>query len=316
MPRLIAALLTFGILIPARAMPLDPSEDKMVFSDQWMLGKRVAAPWTNGTRQQDSLNKSLGHPIRFLRERIDAETPLACAKPKYEFRQLAPRALFHGRLTDPDKQAAALGFDEANIREQKIWTLTTGCGVEFHFVDPYTALFAIDDDYVYKLERDWPPGPRPKDAAEVEACLKLVAENGAARGLHEEEILTEKTGPAGRLASAAATAPFESVSCIGVVANACIQRAGDSNGTRIECYERERAVWDARLNQAYKRLRAESEPDVHGSYQKVQRAWMAYRDARCNHPPIEFKGSMAGPMQAWCLFHLTADQALWFEGRP
>ena len=210
----------------------------------------------------------------------------------------------------------ALGFDEANIREQKIWTLATGCGVDFHFLDPYTALFAVGDDYIYKLERDWPPGPRPKDVAQVEACLKLVADNDAARGPHEEEILIEKTGPAGRLASAAATAPFESVSCVGVVANGCIQKAGDSNGTRIECYERARAVWDAHLNQAYKRLRVESEPDVRASYQKVQRAWMAYRDARCNLPPIGFKGSMAGPMQAWCLFHLTADQALWLEGRP
>jgi hypothetical protein len=168
---------------------------------------------------------------------------------KYEFKQLAPSALFHGRLTDPDKQASALDFDEPNIREQKIWTLATGCGVEFHFIDPYTALFAVDDDYVYKLERDWPPGPRPKDAAQVEACLKLVADNDAARGTHEEELLTEMTGPAGRLTSAAATAPFESASCVGVVANACIQKARDSNGTRIECYQRERAVWDARLNQ-------------------------------------------------------------------
>src|SRR5262249_32335240 len=66
-------------------------------------------------------------------------------------------------------------------------------------------------------------------------------------------------------------------SCVGVVANACIQKARDSNGTRIECYEREKAVWDARLNRAYKRLRRESEPDVRESYQKVQRAWMAYR---------------------------------------
>jgi uncharacterized protein YecT (DUF1311 family) len=131
-----------------------------------------------------------------------------------------------------------------------------------------------------------------------------------------DKVYDRDTGPAGRLTSAAATAPVESVSCIGVVANACIQKAGDSSGTRIECYERERAVWDARLNQAYKRLRAESEPDVRESYQKVQRAWLAYRDARCSHPPIEFKGSMAGPMQPWCRFHLTADQALWLEGRP
>ena len=68
MPRLMAALLTVGILIPARAMPLDPPEDKTVFSGQWMLGERVAAPWTNGTGQQDSLNKLLGQPIRFLRD--------------------------------------------------------------------------------------------------------------------------------------------------------------------------------------------------------------------------------------------------------
>jgi hypothetical protein len=54
--------------------------------------EHVAEPWTNGTGQQGSLNKSLGHPIRSLRERIDAEAPLACAKPKYEFKQLAPRA--------------------------------------------------------------------------------------------------------------------------------------------------------------------------------------------------------------------------------
>jgi hypothetical protein len=201
MPRLTAALLTVGLLFPVPAMPRGPSEDKTVFTDQWMLGEHVAAPWAKGMGQQDSLNKLLGYPIRFLRERIDAEAPLACAKPKYEFKQLAPRALFNGRLTDPDKQAAALGFDEANIREQKIWTLATGCGVEFHFLDPYTALFAVGDDFVHKLERDWPPGPRPKDATQVEACLKLVADNVAARGPYEEEILTEKTGPAGRLAS-------------------------------------------------------------------------------------------------------------------
>ncbi|HTV33820.1 MAG TPA: lysozyme inhibitor LprI family protein [Methylocella sp.] len=316
MPGRMTALLVAGLLISTPAMPFDPSQDMTVFSDQWRLTERVAAPWMGDTGQQDSLNTWLGHSIRFLHERIDARAPLGCLKPKYEFRQLAPRALFHGKLTDPEQQAPVLGFDEADIKEQKIWTLTTGCGVEFYFIDPYTVLFASDDNYVYKLVRDAPPGPRPKDAAEVEACLKLVADNDAARGSHEEDILTEKTGPAGRLASASAIAPVQSVSCIGVVANACIQKSGDSDGTRIECYERERAVWDARLNQAYKNLWAKSEPDVRASYQKVQRAWMAYRDARCNHPLIEFKGSMAGPLQAWCLFHLTADQALWLEGRP
>jgi hypothetical protein len=64
--------------------------------------------------------------------------------------------------------------------------------------------------YVYKLERDWAAWPPPKDAVLVEACLKLVADNAAARGPLEEELLTEKTGPSGRFASAAETAQFES----------------------------------------------------------------------------------------------------------
>jgi hypothetical protein len=115
-------------------MPFDLSEDKTVFSDPWMLGEHVAAPWVNSMGQPDSLNKLLGHPIRFLHERIDAAAPLACANPNYEFKQLAPHALFRGRLTDPDKQAVALGFDEVNIREQKnldarheLW-----CRIPFH----------------------------------------------------------------------------------------------------------------------------------------------------------------------------------------
>jgi hypothetical protein len=67
MPRLTAALLTVDLLFSVPAMPLGPSEDKTVFSDQWMLGKHVAAPWAKGMGQQDTLNKLLGHPIRFLR---------------------------------------------------------------------------------------------------------------------------------------------------------------------------------------------------------------------------------------------------------
>jgi nitrite reductase/ring-hydroxylating ferredoxin subunit/uncharacterized protein YecT (DUF1311 family) len=66
-----------------------------------------------------------------------------------------------------------------------------------------------------------------------------------------------------------------------------------------------------RLNNGYKRLIAKSEPAIAASYRKIQRAWIAYRDARCAHPQIEFQGSMAGPMEAFCLMQTTADQSLW-----
>jgi len=154
------------------------------------------------------------------------------------------------------------------------------------------------------------------DRAALAGCLELVKKNDAARGRHDPDELTEKPGPEGRLAAAQAAAPRRADSCIGVVATACIQAEGnETTATMIQCYGREAESWDARLNAAYRALLANGDgQEVADGLRKTQRSWTAFRDAACAQPAVVFKGTMAGPMSAYCVLELTARQALWLEG--
>ena len=60
----------------------------------------------------------------------------------YEITRAPPEGLFQGGLTEPARQAAALGFVGRRIR-----TLETGCEgwFEYHFLDARTAMFALDN---------------------------------------------------------------------------------------------------------------------------------------------------------------------------
>ncbi len=80
----------------------------------------------------------------------------------------------------------------------------------------------------------------------VKACLELVQKNVDSRPPHEEDELTEKTGPKGRLDAARAAAAFQAESCIGVAAAACIQAEGNtSTAVMTSCYESEAEAWDS-----------------------------------------------------------------------
>ncbi len=158
--------------------------------------------------------------------------------------------------------------------------------------------------------------PLGEDGAALQSCLALVKKNQDARGPHEPEELTEKAGAEGRLNAAREGAPLQAESCIGVVANACIQAEGNvSTAAMTGCYGREANVWDARLNAAYRKLLANGDgEDVADGFRKVQRTWVAFRDASCVQAGIVFKGTMAVPMDAYCRLSMTARQALWLEG--
>jgi uncharacterized protein YecT (DUF1311 family) len=158
--------------------------------------------------------------------------------------------------------------------------------------------------------------PAAEDRAVLATCLDLVKKNQAARGAHESDELTEKPGPAGRLAAARAEAPRKAESCIGVVSTACIQAEGnEATATMLQCYGREADAWDARLNVAYKALMAKGDgQEVTDGLRKTQRNWIAFRDAACAQPAAVFQGTMAGPMSAYCVMEKTARQALWLEG--
>jgi uncharacterized protein YecT (DUF1311 family) len=152
-----------------------------------------------------------------------------------------------------------------------------------------------------------------EDASAVNACLDAAA-NKAKAGSAKDE-LDEKAGPDGRLAAAAEKAGHSKESCIGALAVACVQKAGNaSNATLNECYSKEAAVWDQRLNVAYRAALAKMEKDAADNLRKTQRAWIAWRDASCKQPYLVFQGTMAGPMESWCALDLTGRQAIWMEG--
>lgn len=156
----------------------------------------------------------------------------------------------------------------------------------------------------------------PEDRAIVEACLQHVRQ-AAEKRAQERSDATEAVGPAGRIAAAVREAPFDQASCIGAVSNPCLQQPGGyATHAMSECFNREWAVWDERLNAAYaSSLKGAAKP-LATTLRGAQRAWLAWRDLRCKLPQIENEGgTIVGPLYADCMQHTTAQQALWLEQR-
>ena len=83
---------------------------------------------------------------------------MACKDPKYQVKDYPADMLFQGafgemqskdKAVDPAKVAATVGFKGRSWK-----TLETGCGneVDFHFMDPSTAAFGLNN-YIYILKK-------------------------------------------------------------------------------------------------------------------------------------------------------------------
>ncbi len=107
------------------------------------------APWADPKSRLagDEPKKLQGQTVAFQPKAVAAPAPLGCKGPRYKFVAYEPEGLFQGTLKEPKKQAAALGF-----AGDKIWTLETGCEIDFHFVDPDRAMFGLND-MVYTITR-------------------------------------------------------------------------------------------------------------------------------------------------------------------
>jgi uncharacterized protein YecT (DUF1311 family) len=180
-----------------------------------------------------------------------------------------------------------------------------------------------------------------RDAETVKACLDFVefkqgedetvrrekdAANGAAASVSPNVATGEpRTGPEAYLEAAAQSRPhFAAENCIGIVSDACLA-TDDGQGTvgLMECYGREREVWDTRLNARYREQTAISsdkpeEEMVAKHLLKVQTSWINWRDATCEVlylDGIPLYGSDAKIEGVYCDMVLTAHQALWMEGK-
>lgn len=117
--------------------------------------------------------------------------------------------------------------------------------------------------------------------------------------------------------------------CLGVSAQQCMG-AGSGGSTTIgmmDCLDQEREYWDARLNAAYKAVRAKarasdaeldnwgsSAPRTAPALKQMQRAWITYRDTTCEFERAQWGGgSGGGPAVLSCLMRLTGEQALYLE---
>jgi len=114
--------------------------------------------------------------------------------------------------------------------------------------------------------------------------------------------------------------------CAGKAAERCIEATpgGYTTVGMTGCTDREREVWDGWLNtvyqQLYARLAAQDAqapsyaPDQAPALREMQRAWIAFRDAKCGYEASQWGGGTgAGPAAVNCHLHATARQMLYLQ---
>jgi hypothetical protein len=126
----------------------------------WKIDSAVVAPWwTDPGKPDPGESKTLvGKTVTITPTTIVGPGILACKGPHYKVVTIPAEGLFQGafeemqrrdKSVDPGKLAAKVGFIG------KSWkSLQTGCAneIDFHFVDPNTAEFGLND-YVYVLKK-------------------------------------------------------------------------------------------------------------------------------------------------------------------
>lgn len=166
-----------------------------------------------------------------------------------------------------------------------------------------------------------------EDSANVEGCLEAAKARREVANKNTSDETAFKTGAEAHLDRAGSAALYAAESCIGIVADPCLQTdEGSSTFGMLACIGRELDVWDKRLNTAYKDALApgsdlgmnKSQTDIQiQQYRKIQRSWIPWRDATCevlHADGIPLYGSDSRVTGAYCHLQLTAEQALRLSG--
>ncbi len=111
--------------------------------------------------------------------------------------------------------------------------------------------------------------------------------------------------------------------CIGLAANQCMSSAdGQTTIGMGFCLDAELSYWDGILNSGYQQLRAALQasdaelPETLAiqadQLRDMQRAWIAFRDARCSFEAAQWQGGTgASPAYLACMMTVTGEQALY-----
>lgn len=147
-----------AVLIATAVLPLSAADTFYVGT--WKIDSAKVAPWADANRKPDpaEMKSLVGKTITIQPWGINGPRQLACKNPKYEVKDYPADMLFQGafdemrrrdKSADPAKLAAGLGFKGSSWK-----TVETGCGneLDFHFIDPSTFTFGLND-YVYYLKK-------------------------------------------------------------------------------------------------------------------------------------------------------------------
>ena len=152
--RRLAAALLAGAALASTALAADP-----FYLGTWKIASAVVAPWADPARPDPSEMKSLvGKTVAIKPKEIAGPRMLMCKGPTYRVKDYPADWLFQGafgamherdKSADPVKIAASLGFHGSSWK-----TVVTGCAneLEYHFIDPATAAFGLND-FVYTLKK-------------------------------------------------------------------------------------------------------------------------------------------------------------------
>ena len=101
--------------------------------------------------------------------------------------------------------------------------------------------------------------------------------------------------------------------CIGIVADPCPNAAGANTFTIVACHMREQKIWDGYLNQWYGEVekRLVDDPAALTALKEAQRAWIAFRDAKCGYWEKRYAGgTIASVVTGDCMRVETGRRAL------
>ncbi|MEO1038272.1 MAG: lysozyme inhibitor LprI family protein [Pseudomonadota bacterium] len=137
----------------------------------------------------------------------------------------------------------------------------------------------------------------------------------------EQEIDPADRAIVGACVAAARARAEDASACVGRVASPCMERpGGDTTVGMVTCAGREHAIWDERLNAAYRALRQALDHEYAQNRREAlliaQRAWIRYRDAECSQQALQFEGgTLASVISTSCYLEMTAERALELEAQ-
>lgn len=114
------------------------------------------------------------------------------------------------------------------------------------------------------------------------------------------------------IAACFAENPEGEASCLGAVVDPCLDIAeNQTTAGMIGCSGVALEGWDALLNETYQTARRQADDGARAALRSAQRAWIAYRDAKCAVWGELYRGgSMARLLIADCLRDETARRTL------